>query len=424
MRRLALLALATAALIAAGCGEDSDDGTARTNDAAMTAQTTDQAMRDDAMKDDDDVMAHDDAMRDDAMESDRAMKPDAAMAARRHGTIVKVDRFAVRPRAHRRQRRGRLPLRQGEIRPQPVLRRRAPPPGRRCSRERATARAPAEARPRACSARPDAATAGSRSPTPAIRSTTTCTTRPAESSATTSSSTAAPGSSSRPTAEPPPSTRHPRQEEREMTDIAAMKQQARATWAAGDFDAVVPFIWEAGTAAAEASQCGPGDRVLDIAAGQWQRRHPGGHARRRRRRLRPHARAVRARSATRSGERRRPGVGRGRRRGAAVRDRELRRRDLHVRDHVRAAPVGRGDRAGARGQARRPHRTVLVAVHRLRRRDVRDGRVVPEPAAPTGGAPGPLGHRGGRPRAARRRVRDRAARSGRCCSASTGLSTR
>jgi SAM-dependent methyltransferase len=38
-------------------------------------------------------------------------------------------------------------------------------------------------------------------------------------------------------------------------------------WAAGDFDAVVPFIWDAGTAAAEASRCGPGDRVLDIAAG-------------------------------------------------------------------------------------------------------------------------------------------------------------
>src|SRR5262249_20498226 len=51
------------------------------------------------------------------------------------------------------------------------------------------------------------------------------------------------------------------------TDIAAMKQQARATWAAGDFDAVVPFIWEAGGAAAAASGCGPGDRVLDIAAG-------------------------------------------------------------------------------------------------------------------------------------------------------------
>src|SRR3954469_25129753 len=52
-----------------------------------------------------------------------------------------------------------------------------------------------------------------------------------------------------------------------MSDIAAMKQQARATWAAGDFDAVVPFIWEAGGAAAEAAACGRGDRVLDIAAG-------------------------------------------------------------------------------------------------------------------------------------------------------------
>lgn len=52
-----------------------------------------------------------------------------------------------------------------------------------------------------------------------------------------------------------------------MTDVAALKQQARATWAAGDFDAVVPFIWEAGGAAAAGAECGPGDRVLDVAAG-------------------------------------------------------------------------------------------------------------------------------------------------------------
>jgi ubiquinone/menaquinone biosynthesis C-methylase UbiE len=52
-----------------------------------------------------------------------------------------------------------------------------------------------------------------------------------------------------------------------MTDIVAIKQQARATWAAGDFDAVADFIWEAGRVAAEASRCGPSDRVLDIAAG-------------------------------------------------------------------------------------------------------------------------------------------------------------
>ena len=52
-----------------------------------------------------------------------------------------------------------------------------------------------------------------------------------------------------------------------MSDIAAMKQAARATWAAGDFDSVVPFIWEVGGVTAEGSACGPGDRVLDIAAG-------------------------------------------------------------------------------------------------------------------------------------------------------------
>jgi hypothetical protein len=38
-----------------------------------------------------------------------------------------------------------------------------------------------------------------------------------------------------------------------MSDIAAMKQQARATWAAGDFDAVAELIWEAGGVAAEAA---------------------------------------------------------------------------------------------------------------------------------------------------------------------------
>jgi SAM-dependent methyltransferase len=46
-----------------------------------------------------------------------------------------------------------------------------------------------------------------------------------------------------------------------------MKQQARATWASGDFDAVAELIWEVGGVAAEAAGCGPGDRVLDIAAG-------------------------------------------------------------------------------------------------------------------------------------------------------------
>ena len=51
-----------------------------------------------------------------------------------------------------------------------------------------------------------------------------------------------------------------------MTDSAALKQQARATWAAGDFDAVVDLIWEAGRAAAEAAACGPSDRTTAIPA--------------------------------------------------------------------------------------------------------------------------------------------------------------
>src|SRR3954470_1343628 len=51
-----------------------------------------------------------------------------------------------------------------------------------------------------------------------------------------------------------------------MTDMAA-RQQARATWAAGDFDAIAEFIWEVGGVAAQAAECGPSDRVLDIAAG-------------------------------------------------------------------------------------------------------------------------------------------------------------
>ena len=52
-----------------------------------------------------------------------------------------------------------------------------------------------------------------------------------------------------------------------MSDVAAMKQQARATWAAGDFDTIAQLLWEVGGVAAEAAQCGPSDRVLDIAAG-------------------------------------------------------------------------------------------------------------------------------------------------------------
>jgi predicted lipoprotein with Yx(FWY)xxD motif len=75
MRRLALLPLAAAAVLAAGCGDSSDDdGRAMTQpgDGAMAAQVTGN------------TMTGDDAMRDDAMKSG------AATAARARGTIVKV----------------------------------------------------------------------------------------------------------------------------------------------------------------------------------------------------------------------------------------------------------------------------------------------------------------------------------------------
>lgn len=76
MKRLALfLTLAVAALIAAGCGEDSDGSTAAgSNEATMSK--TDEAMKSDAMKDDS------------KMASDEAMKAEGSMSAK--GARVKI----------------------------------------------------------------------------------------------------------------------------------------------------------------------------------------------------------------------------------------------------------------------------------------------------------------------------------------------
>lgn len=68
MTRLTLLALAAAALIAAGCGDDNDDASA--SNADSSAMKSDTAMKADKSK------------ADDAMATDAAMKPD--------GTVVKV----------------------------------------------------------------------------------------------------------------------------------------------------------------------------------------------------------------------------------------------------------------------------------------------------------------------------------------------
>jgi len=54
----------------------------------------------------------------------------------------------------------------------------------------------------------------------------------------------------------------------ELTELAMIKQGARATWAAGDFGAVARLtLWEVGPRIVEAAEVGPDDRVLDVACG-------------------------------------------------------------------------------------------------------------------------------------------------------------
>lgn len=49
--------------------------------------------------------------------------------------------------------------------------------------------------------------------------------------------------------------------------VAALKAQARATWSAGDYDAVAEGIWAVGQRVVDRVDVRPGDRVLDVAAG-------------------------------------------------------------------------------------------------------------------------------------------------------------
>jgi ubiquinone/menaquinone biosynthesis C-methylase UbiE len=54
----------------------------------------------------------------------------------------------------------------------------------------------------------------------------------------------------------------------ELTDLARIKQGARATWAAGDFPAVARLtLWEVGPRIVTAVKIRPGDAVLDVACG-------------------------------------------------------------------------------------------------------------------------------------------------------------
>jgi SAM-dependent methyltransferase len=53
-----------------------------------------------------------------------------------------------------------------------------------------------------------------------------------------------------------------------MTQLAALKQGARATWAAGDYPAVARMtLWEMGPRVVAAAQVRPGEDVLDVACG-------------------------------------------------------------------------------------------------------------------------------------------------------------
>lgn len=49
--------------------------------------------------------------------------------------------------------------------------------------------------------------------------------------------------------------------------LATLKEQARQTWASGNYDAVAEGIWEVGARIVERVAIEPGERVLDVAAG-------------------------------------------------------------------------------------------------------------------------------------------------------------
>jgi SAM-dependent methyltransferase len=59
---------------------------------------------------------------------------------------------------------------------------------------------------------------------------------------------------------------------------AELKDRARATWSAGDYDAVVDRIWSAGADVVRRVGVGPGDEVLDVACGTGNASIPAAEA--------------------------------------------------------------------------------------------------------------------------------------------------
>ncbi len=51
------------------------------------------------------------------------------------------------------------------------------------------------------------------------------------------------------------------------SELAAVKDRARATWTTGDYDTMAQPLWAAGARVVAATAVGPGDEVLDVACG-------------------------------------------------------------------------------------------------------------------------------------------------------------
>jgi SAM-dependent methyltransferase len=61
-------------------------------------------------------------------------------------------------------------------------------------------------------------------------------------------------------------------------EASELKQQARATWAAGDYDAIAGYIWSVGGDLVERVGVGPTDAVLDVACGTGNATIPAAQA--------------------------------------------------------------------------------------------------------------------------------------------------
>ena len=162
------------------------------------------------------------------------------------------------------------------------------------------------------------------------------------------------------------------------------QDRARATWSAGDFDAIAQRIWEVGDdLIVSRVAVKEGERVLDVACGTGNAAIPaasaGGIATGVD--ITPSLLEDAHRNAAQPGGRRR--LGRGRRPGPAVRRRLVRRHRLDLRLHVRPRPRAGRRRDRPRAQARRAVRDRRLAARGQHRPVLPDDRQV-RPAAARG----------------------------------------